>query len=160
MGFATWYTIVKIWDQNPTFSGALSMVSYWILTAWRQVDAVIYICFWSAFFYSRTKSGSLCLRKRLDQDADTPAGSNSIWTGPPPRLFVVGIYFLFGVNMGTFSVWTPFYLYMGVADRFMAVPYVVDCVLFWLVIKCFNSGRNNKIEEEEEEEEDKYSLLL
>jgi hypothetical protein len=121
MNFATWYTIFNVWGStNPTFSGTLSLVSYWILVILSNVNVGI-------------KSGSLYLREKLDQDAeDTPAGRKSIWSAPPRRLlFVVGIYILFGINMGTFSVSTIVHICMGVADRFIAVPYYVAyCALF------------------------------
>jgi hypothetical protein len=91
----------------------------------------IHICSWLVFFHARTKSGHLHLRKKLDQDAeDAPAGSKLIWSASPRRLFVVGICFLFGVNMGALSLSTIVHLCVGVTDRFMAVSYVVDCALF------------------------------
>jgi hypothetical protein len=92
----------------------------------------------------------------LDQDAkDTPADPKSIWSVPPRRLFVVGIYFLLGVNMGAFSLSTIVYLVCtGMSDRFMAVPYVVDCALFWLVLKCFECEQKARGEEQAEQEEE------
>jgi hypothetical protein len=154
--FATGYIILKIWGQNPIFSGSLSLLSYWILVILSKVNVGIYICFWLVlvFLYTRSMSGYLyLLRKKLDQDADdTPAGSNSIWSARPRRLFVVGVYFLFGVNMGIHSGWTLVHLYMGVADRFMALPYVVGGALFWLVLKCLECEQKTRGEEQGEEE--------
>jgi hypothetical protein len=158
MGFATRCTILKIWGQNPTFSGSLSLLSYWILTLCGQVSVVIYIyfCFWLVVHHTRSKSGYMyLLRKKLDQDVDAPAGSNSIWSAPPSRLFVVRVYFLFGVTIGTYSVSTIVYLYMGVApDRsIMALPYnVVDCALFWLALKYFECVQKTRGEEQAEQE--------
>jgi hypothetical protein len=167
MGFATWYIIFNVWGQNPTISSTWSLVSYWILTSCGQVSVVIYICFWLVVHQTRTKSGYMYqLRKKLDQDADnTPASSSKlIWSASPSRLFVVGVYFLLGVTMGTFSVSTLIAFYKGVADRSMALPYVVVCVLFWLVLKSFECEQQKthgeeQSEQEEEEEGDDYSFL-
>jgi hypothetical protein len=163
VSLATWCVIFKIWGQNATFSGALSLVSYWMLVLLSNIfSRGIFICFWLVFFYGTTKSGSLHLREKLDQDAeDTPAGSKLIWSASRRRLFVVGIYFVFGFYMGALSVSTIVHLCMGVADRFMAVPYVENCALFWLLLKCVECeqktrGEEQAEQEEEKEEEDNY----
>jgi hypothetical protein len=160
MSLATSGVILKIWGQNPTFSGTLSLVSYWTLVMLSNIlSRGIHICFWLVFFHGTTKSGSLHLREKLDQDAeDAPAGPKSILSAPPRRLLVVGICFLFGVNMGALSVSTIVHLCMGVTDRFMAVPFVLNCALFWLVLKCFECEQKTRGEEqaEQEEKEDNY----
>jgi phosphotransferase system glucose/maltose/N-acetylglucosamine-specific IIC component len=161
--FATCYTIFKIWGQHPTFSSSLSHASYCVLVLLSQVDIVICIGIWSTFVYTMTKSGFLYMRKKLDQDVDTPAGANSIRAAR--RLFgVKGIYFLVGVKVGTCSLWTIVHLRMG-----MVVPLtpllttdVVEFFLFYIMIKCFDWGRAGSSqsrgdEEEEEEEDDSFS---
>jgi hypothetical protein len=77
------------------------------------------------------------------------------------RMLVVGICFLFGVNMGALSVSTIVHSCMGVTDRFMAVPFVLNCALFWLVLErfeCEQKTRGEEQEEQEEEEDDHWSF--
>jgi hypothetical protein len=75
MSLATWCVILNIWGRNRTFSGTLSLVSSWTLVLLSLVNVVISICFWLAVYHTWTKSGYLhLLRKKLDQDASTPAG--------------------------------------------------------------------------------------
>jgi uncharacterized protein (DUF2062 family) len=153
--FATCYTIFKIWGQHPTFSGALSHASYCILVILSQVDIVICIGIWSTFVYTMTKSGSLYMRKKLDQDVDTPAGANSIWTAR--MLFVVGIYFLVGVSVGSFSLSTIVDLRMGMIVPLLTpwlMTVVVDFSFFYIMIKCFDWGHGKSGDEQEEEEEE------
>jgi hypothetical protein len=158
MSFATWYTIFNVWGQNTTFSGTLSLVSYWmILTVCRQVDVVVYICFWLVVYSTRTISRDIC----------TFYCAKS-WTRMPihrlvPIRFGRESIFWFGVNTGALSVSTIIvHLCMGVSNCFMAVSYVVDCALFWLVLKCFEceqKTREEKLAEQEKvEEKDDYKF--
>jgi hypothetical protein len=155
--FATCYTIFKIWGEHPTFSSSLSHASYCILVLLSQVDIGICIGIWSTFVYTTTKSGSLYMRKKLDQDVDTPAGANSIWTAR--MLFVVGIYFLVGVKVGTCSLWTIVHLRIGMVVPLtpLLMSVVVEIFLFYIMIKCFDWGRagssKSRGDEEEEDEE-------
>jgi hypothetical protein len=147
--FATCFTIFKIWGENPTFTGPLSLVSYCVLVILSVPDIAIFIgicCL--TFFYSRSKSGSLDMRKKLDQDVDTPAGSNSIWT--ERMLFVVGIYFLFGCHMGT---WCSRWIIGDVPLMQLLTTVVVYFVLVWILIKCLDWEHSGSGEEQEEEEE-------
>jgi hypothetical protein len=54
--------------------------------------------------------------------------------------------------MGTSSVLTIVHLYMDVADRSTALPYVVGWILFWLVLKCFECEDKTRRDQEEGEE--------
>jgi hypothetical protein len=158
--FATCYTILKIWGQHPTFSSSLSLASYRILVLLSQVDIAICIGIWSTFVYTMTKSGSLYMRKKLDQDVDTPAGANSIWTARV--LFAVGIYFLVGVSVGSCSLWTIVDLRMGVVVPSVIPLLMVEFSFFYIMIMCFDWGHagmspGDEQEEEEEEDHDSFS---
>jgi hypothetical protein len=157
--FATCYTIFKIWGQHPTFSGSLRHASYCVLVLLSQVDIVICIGIWSTFVYTMTTSGVLYMRKKLDQDVDTPAGANSIWTAH--MLFVVGISFLIGVSAGSCSFWTIVDLRMGVFVPLtpLLMTVVVDLFLFYIIIKCFEDWGHGKSGDEQEEEEEDDSLF-
>jgi hypothetical protein len=162
--FATCYTIFKIWSQHPTFSGSLSLASYWMLVLLSQAVIAIYVGICLIFLYTMTKSGSLYMRKKLDQDVDTPAGANSIWTAR--MLFVVGIYFV-GVSVGSCSFWTIARLRMGMVVPLtpLLMTVVVEFsffYIFYIMIKCFEdwgragSSKSCGDEEEEDEENDPF----
>jgi hypothetical protein len=162
--FATCYTIFKIWGQHPTFSSSLSQASYCILVLLSQADIAIYFGIWLIFLYTMTMSGSLCMRgrKKLDQDVDTPAGANSIWTAR--MWYVVGIYFVFGTIVGSCSLWTIVDLRMGMVVPLtpLLMTVVVDFFIFYIMIKCFDwwgragSSKSRGDEEEEDEEDDPF----
>jgi hypothetical protein len=163
MAFATCYTILKIWRQNPTFPGSLSLVSYWMLVLLsRLVDIGIYLGLLLTFLCIRTKSGSLYMRKKLDQDVDstTPAGSNSMWTAH--NLYVAGIYFWGGAIVATFSLWAIVDLSICMVVPYVAVvplvrllmTVVVIFLLFWIMIKSLDWGYNIKSGREEQEDEE------
>jgi hypothetical protein len=164
MAFATYYTstIFKIWGQDPTFSGSLSLVFYWILFLLSRVDIAIYFGLWLTFLYTiSSKSGSLYMRKKLDQDVDTPAGSNWYWTAR--MLFIVGISLGWGAIVGCFLCWTIVHLHMSVPFPFTALMAVVyNFVLCLIMIKYFLDWMHNRSgqeEQEEEEEEDEFLFL-
>jgi hypothetical protein len=123
-----------------------------------QVDIAICIGIWSTFVYTMTKSGSLYMRKKLDQDVDTPAGANSIWTARV--LFAVGIYFLVGVSVGSCSLWTIVDLRMGVVVPSLIpllITGVVEFSFFYIMIMCFDWGHGKSAGDEKEEEVDSFS---
>jgi hypothetical protein len=143
--FATCYTIFKIWAQNPTFSGPLSLVSFFIG-----------ICLTS--LYARTKSGSLHRCKKLDKHVNTPVDSNSISTAR--MLFVMEIYFLVGCIVGSYSLWAVVDLRAGMAVPLtpLLMTAVDHLVYFCIMVKYL--GRNSGEEQEEEKEDDSFVYLL
>jgi hypothetical protein len=96
------------------------------------------------------------MRKKLDKDVDnTPAGSSSIWTAR--MQFVAEIYFLCGYLIGFCSLLMVIAcIPMGVTVHFrlMLITVMVDSIIFWSMIKCFDWGHNIKSGEEQEAEED------
>ena len=146
--FATNSVISKTWSQNPIFSGSF-------LSSSLASDIGIHIIFiWSTVCYSRTRSGSLYLRKKLDQDVGRPAGSNLIWTARMSLL--ASLYFLSGYILGSclFLVGVGVPMGMDVPFTFMLVTVLVDFVFSWLIFKCFDWVNNKSGEEQEDEEED------
>jgi antibiotic biosynthesis monooxygenase (ABM) superfamily enzyme len=74
----------------------------------------------------------ISMRKKLDKDVDTPAaGSNSIWR-TVHMLFVVGIYFLFGFNVLSTSLWA---IVDNVPMMRLLMAAVIVCLLFWIMIR-------------------------
>jgi hypothetical protein len=91
VGSATWYTIFKIWGQNPTVSGAMNVVSYWTMALLTQVYAAISIGILFTVLYSRFMSGSLNMSKKLDQaEVEDVDALSRTWTAR--------MWFLVGMN--------------------------------------------------------------
>ena len=142
--FATYYSILKIWDQHLTFTSFLSLT----------LDIGVPISIWLTFFYFITsRSESLYLRRVRRGFGYIPAGSNSIWTARMSLL--VTVYFWFGYIMGTclFLVGVCVPMGMNVPLMRLLMTVVVNFILCWLLIKCFD-WRHNKSGEEQENEED------
>jgi hypothetical protein len=154
MCFAICYTIFKIWGQP-----------YWILVALSQGSPLL-IGIWFTFFYSRSKSGSLCCmrRKKLDQNVDAlPAGLNSI--RPARMVLVVEIYFLFGCLVG--SWWARWIIsnYLHLDITFLSMPswwmaVVVHVVVFVILRTYFHWAHHHRGGEEEEDEEEDNSFFV
>jgi hypothetical protein len=149
MAIATGWTISKIWGQKPTYSSSFSLLSYWIFLS-IQVCIAIYNVIVLILLCTRTKWGSLYTRKQVDQDAHTPAGSNSIWKAR--MLFVVRNDFLFGFIVGTFS----FYAIVDLPIAGMTAPskrlLMASFVVQFALSKCFDWGHTKSAREEQEEE--------
>ena len=83
-----------------------------------------------------------------------------VWTAR--KSFIVGTNFLFGCIVGSRPLGAILVdLRMGIAvslTRWL-MRVVVDFVFLWLVIKCFDWGRNKSGEEQGEEEEEDDSFF-
>jgi hypothetical protein len=155
MCFAICHAIFKIWGQPC-----------WTLVALSQGSVAILIGIWFTFFYSRSKSGSLCCmrRKKLDQNVDAlPAGLNSI--KPARMVLVVEIYFLFGCLVG--SWWARWIIsnclhiditVLSMPSWWMAV--VVHVAVFVILRTHFHWGHHHRGGEKEEDEEEDDSLFV
>jgi hypothetical protein len=152
MYFAISSTIFKIWGQP----------GYWILVALSQVPVAILIGIWFTFFYSRSKSGSLCycMRcKQLDQNVlDTlPSGLNSIRP-------VVEVSFLFGCLVGSWMARWIIVNYLHIGITVLSIPswitVVVHIVLFVILTKFFHWWHHYMAGEEAEEEEEDDSFFV
>jgi hypothetical protein len=140
MSFAACYALFKMFgkDAKPTPGSLLSSFSYCLLVLISHLDLAIYTAIWLMFFmYTITKSGSLYMRKKFDKDAANP-NSGSIWT--TRMLFIVGVYFLVGLLVGSFFPWVIVDLSMGMVIslnplfRFMMIEFVI----FIVMVKCFD----------------------
>lgn len=99
----------------------------------------------------------LNMRKiKLDHDVNIPAGSNSIpWTAH--TLFAMGIYLLFGYNIGSYLLLVIVQLRMGLAVRWVLLLTIAGShfLFSWIAIKCFDwAVHTNNSGKEHEEEED------
>ena len=115
IAFAVYYTLFKMFgkDSTPTPISLRSNIFYCML------DIAIYVAIWLTFVYSKiTKSGSLYMRKKFDKDAANP-NSRSIWTRR--MLLLVGISFIIGGGVGSFSLW----IIVALRMRTMVIPLII-----------------------------------
>jgi hypothetical protein len=155
MSYAAYYTLFKMFgkDTTPEPGSLLSWFSYCLLVLISQLDLAIYVAIWLAFLYTTTKSGSLYMRKKFDNDAANP-NSGSIWT--TRMLFMFGVYFLVGLHAGAFSLLVIVDLFIGMAIPLMPLlrNMMMDFVTLFLIGKCFDWRRV------EQEPEDDYSCIV
>jgi magnesium-transporting ATPase (P-type) len=117
---------------------------YSILSFLTQVDLVIYVMIWVAFTCTMTRNGMAFIRFQYQ----LPIKRRSV--------FVLGVYFLVGIVLGAFVAWTLIDLYLGFPIPFgpIAATVVVDLFLCYLMVWCYDVGRDDeaKIEDEEDDE--------
>jgi hypothetical protein len=138
-GIAISCAIIKTWGQNPTVSsGAMNVaVHHWTpsMAMLTQVSAAIFTGILFTCLHSRSKSGSLCMSKKLDQaeEEDVDALSRT-WTAR--MWFLVGMVCAWAiVQGGTCLLW----IYVDLRED-VAVPFLMDFLLvsavFYFVTFC------------------------
>ena len=117
---------------------------YCILSFLTQVDLVIYVMIWMAFTCTMTRNGMAFIRFQYQ----LPISRRYV--------FVLGVYFLVGIVLGAFAAWTLIDLYLGFPIPFgpIASTVIVDLFLCYLMVWCYDLGRDKdcSIEEEDEDE--------
>jgi hypothetical protein len=108
-----------------------------------QVDLVIYVIIWVAFTCTMTRNGMAFIRFQCQK----PVSRRFI--------FVLGVYFLVGIVLGAFLAWTLIDLYLGFPIPFgpIATTVVVDLFLCYLMVWCYDLGRNEAIIGDDEDDE-------
>mmetsp|Transcript_125671 Transcript_125671/g.187612 ORF Transcript_125671/g.187612 Transcript_125671/m.187612 type:complete len:224 (+) Transcript_125671:131-802(+) len=114
---------------------------YSILSFLTQMDLVIYVMIWMAFTCTMTRNGMAFIRFQYQ----LPIKRRSV--------FVLGVYFLVGIVLGAFVAWTLIDLYLGFPIPFgpIATTVVVDLFLCYLMVWCYDLGRDEETKVEEEE---------
>jgi magnesium-transporting ATPase (P-type) len=117
---------------------------YSILSFLTQVDLVIYVMIWMAFTCTMTRNGMAFIRFQYQ----LPIKRRSV--------FVLGVYFLVGVVLGAFMAWTLIDLCLGFPIPFgpIATTVVVDLFLCYLMVWCYDLGRDDEAQIEEEEDDE------
>jgi magnesium-transporting ATPase (P-type) len=113
---------------------------YSVLSVLTQVDLLIYVMIWLAFTCTMTRNGMAIIRFQ--------------YQAPVKRrfIFVLGVYFLVGIVLGAFVAWTLIDLYLNFPIPFVpiAATVVIDLVLCYLMVFCYDLGREETIEDEED----------
>ena len=138
-GFATYYSALKFWGQ--AFLGIVVLLSIWV----------------TIFYVITSRSSSLYLLKKVDEDVGTPVGSSSIWMARMSLL--VSVYFWLGCSVGSFLFVVGGYVLMGmdVPLMYLLTTDVVSFISHWLVIQYFDLRHNKSGEEQEDEEDQRLS---
>lgn len=112
---------------------------YSCLSVLTQIDLGIYVLIWVAFTCTMTRGGMAFIREQYQ----VPVRRRSI--------FVLGVLFLVGIVLGAFLAWTIIDVYLGFPVPFVpiAVTVAVDLVLCYLMVFCYDLGKERTIEDEE-----------
>ena len=67
-------------------------------------------------------------------------------------VFVLGVYFLVGIVLGAFCAWTLIDLFLGFPIPFVPImaTVFVDLILCYLMVCCYDMGREESVDDEEE----------
>lgn len=127
------------YGEVPASSSESDWFIYGLLSVLTQVDLIIYVLIWVAFTCTMTRNGMAYIRLQYQ----TPLKRRSV--------FVLGVYFLVGIVLGAFVAWTMIDVYMGFPIPFtpIAVTVLVDLVLCYLMVFCYDLGREENVEDEE-----------
>jgi hypothetical protein len=127
------------YGEMPTDSSEGEWFFYGVLSVLTQVDLVIYVLIWVAFTCTMTRNGMAFIRRQYQ----APVKRRSV--------FIIGVYFLVGIVLGAFVAWTMIDVYLGFPIPFVpiAATVAVDLVLCYLMIFCYDLGKENSIEDEE-----------
>jgi hypothetical protein len=127
------------YGELPTDSSDSDWLVYGVLSVLTQVDLVIYVLIWVAFTCTMTRNGMAFIRLQYQ----APVKRRSV--------FILGVYFLVGIVLGAFVAWTMIDVYLGFPIPFVPIiaTVVVDLILCYLMIFCYDLGREESIEYEE-----------
>jgi len=125
--------------EMPTASSESEWLVYGLLSVLTQVDLVIYVLIWVAFTCTMTRNGMAFIRLQYQ----APVKRRSV--------FVLGVYFLVGIVLGAFVAWTLIDMYLGFPIPFVpiAATVTIDLILCYLMVFCYDLGREESIEDEE-----------
>lgn len=125
--------------EKPAAESESDWFVYGVLSVLTQVDLVIYVLIWVAFTCTMTRNGMAFIRMQYQ----APVKRRSV--------FILGVYFLVGIVLGAFVAWTMIDVYLGFPIPFapIAATVVVDLVLCYLMIFCYDMGRSDNVDEEE-----------
>jgi hypothetical protein len=133
------YTIILVhWGDNDVEKTGGDWYLYTILSILTQIDLGIYVVIWMSLTCT---SGLAMLRDRMQ----TPYERRFAFVG--------GVYFLIGVVMGAFIAWFMIDAYLGFFIPFLPIvaTVIVDLLLCYMMICCYDIGREeDRLEDEDE----------
>jgi hypothetical protein len=119
---------------------------YGVLSILTQIDLILYVTIWAAFTCTMTRNGMEYIRLQYRM----PVKQRSI--------FVVGVYFLVGIVLGAFVAWTMIDMYLGFPIPFIPiiVTVLVDLLLCYLMVLCYDLGgtKGASVEDDEDDKDD------
>jgi hypothetical protein len=158
-------------DALHTSKTKIDWLLYGILALLTQIDLCIYVAIWLAFTCTMTRTGMDMLRNRLFacsvrasyhelSSAPTTTTTTTTTTSSSEELqktvrrrfvFIVGVYFLVGIVLGAFCAWTVIDFYLGFPIPFLPilVTVVVDLILCYLMVWCYDLGKDETIDEDD-----------
>mmetsp|Transcript_30505 Transcript_30505/g.87113 ORF Transcript_30505/g.87113 Transcript_30505/m.87113 type:complete len:213 (-) Transcript_30505:168-806(-) len=127
------------YGEMPKTDSESDWFVYGILSVLTQVDLVIYVLIWVAFTCTMTRNGMAFIR--LQYQAQVQRRS----------VFILGVYFLVGIVLGAFVAWTMIDVYLGFPIPFVPIAATVgvDLVLCYLMVFCYDLGREESIDDED-----------
>mmetsp|Transcript_24838 Transcript_24838/g.69091 ORF Transcript_24838/g.69091 Transcript_24838/m.69091 type:complete len:248 (-) Transcript_24838:1300-2043(-) len=137
------YGLLMVDASSPMLGSAATAVLQFLT----KVDFYIYISIWGAFTFTMTTTGMNTVQSCVG--AAMPLTRRTVFVG--------GVFFLIGIVGGAFLAWMAMDAYLG--DPIPYTPLfatvMVDLLLCYLMIVCYdygNSGMDSTDEEEHEEE--------
>jgi hypothetical protein len=152
-------------DALHTSKTKVDWLLYGILALLTQIDLCIYVAIWLAFTCTMTRTGMDMLRNRLfacsvrasyhelsSAPTTTTTSSDEFQKTVRRRfVFIMGVYFLVGIVLGAFCAWTVIDFYLGFPIPFLPilVTVVVDLILCYLMVWCYDLGKDETIDEDD-----------
>lgn len=135
------YAVILLrWGEKDVQASEADWFLYAVLSVLTQVDLCIYVMIWFAFTCTMTRTGMAIIRDQCEK----PIKRRSV--------FFLGVFFLIGVVLGAFLAWTAIDTYLGFPIPFLPIVATVfgDLVLCYLMIWCYDFGKEETIEDEDE----------
>eukprot|EP00980_Cylindrotheca_fusiformis_P022369 scaffold9261_cov109-Cylindrotheca_fusiformis.AAC.1 len=133
---------------NPTTSTG-DWLFHLILSFLTQIDLMVYALIWMAFTCTMTRSGMKWIQDKFPMN-------NTKNVLERRYVFVIGVYFLIGVVLGAFIAWGIIDCYLGFMVPILpiALTVLVDLVLCYLMIWCYDAGSDLPPSSPQQMEED------
>lgn len=150
-------------EDNDAMFGTKTFL-YAIVSVLTQIDLIAYVFIWVAFTCTMTHNGMACIRSQFfgqpqqqfdEEDCNKQRNKNSKLI-KRRDIFVSGVCFLVGIVLGAFAAWSAIDLYLGFPIPFKPIisTVVVDLMLCYLMVWCYDLGGKKKGNEGSDEDED------
>lgn len=126
-------------------SNFVGWITYLALTALTEIDLACYIFVWLAFSAIMTRGGMAYVRASCE-DKNTPIKRRAV--------FILMVRFLTGIVLGAFISWVTIDCFLGWPIDLLPIvaTVIVDLILCWMMLICYDLGKSNKNDDEDEED--------
>eukprot|EP00529_Nitzschia_sp_RCC80_P032756 CAMPEP_0113464294 /NCGR_PEP_ID=MMETSP0014_2-20120614/13128_1 /TAXON_ID=2857 /ORGANISM="Nitzschia sp." /LENGTH=233 /DNA_ID=CAMNT_0000356373 /DNA_START=426 /DNA_END=1127 /DNA_ORIENTATION=+ /assembly_acc=CAM_ASM_000159 len=137
-------------DASSNGNGAgetlFEYLSFYALSILSQSDLVVYSMVWLAFTATMSRAGLSWIRSQLQLESNITRRS----------IFLIGVWYLVGIVLGAFLSWTFIDAYLAWPINIFPIvaTVLVDLVLCWLMVACFDCGRNETEDDDDDESDD------